>query len=56
MSQVTRHRKRDKRISIELGNLMAESYGLGLDVDKKSHPRLLMLINRMVWDIQQGFC
>jgi hypothetical protein len=31
---------------------MAGSYGL--DVDKKSHCKLLMLINRMAWDILQG--
>jgi hypothetical protein len=33
---------------------MTESHGL--DVDNKSHPRLLTLINRMAWDTQQGCC
>jgi hypothetical protein len=28
----------------------------GLDIDKKSHPRLLMLTNRIAWDTQQGYC
>jgi hypothetical protein len=41
-------------VSIKLGNPMTESHGL--DIDKKSHPILLMLANRMAWDTQQGCC
>jgi hypothetical protein len=36
-----RYRNGDKGVSIKLGNPMTESHGL--DIDKKSHPRLLML-------------
>jgi hypothetical protein len=41
MSQMIRYRNRDKGISIKLGNPITESHGL--NIDKKSHPRLLML-------------
>jgi hypothetical protein len=41
MSQMTNYRNRDKSVSIKLGNPMTKSHGS--DVDKKSHPRLLML-------------
>jgi hypothetical protein len=41
MSQMIRYRNRDKRVSIKLGNPMTERHGL--DTDKKSHPRVLML-------------
>jgi hypothetical protein len=41
MSQVFRYINRDKGVSIKLGNPMTESHGL--DIDKKSHLRLLML-------------
>jgi hypothetical protein len=41
MSQIIRYRDNDKGVSIKLGNPMSESHGL--DIDKKSHPRLLML-------------
>jgi hypothetical protein len=41
MSQMIRYRNRDKGVTIKLGHPMAESHGL--DIDKKSHPRLLML-------------
>jgi hypothetical protein len=51
MSQVIKCRNRDKGISIKLGNLMTESHGL--DIDKKSHSRLLMLTNTMACDTQQ---
>jgi hypothetical protein len=44
MSQVVRYRNRGKGVSIKLGNPMTESHGL--DIDKKSHPRLLILTNR----------
>jgi hypothetical protein len=40
-----RYKNRDKGVSIKLGNPMTERRGL--DIDKKSHPRLLMLTNRM---------
>jgi hypothetical protein len=43
MFQVVRNRNRSKGVSIKLGNPMTESHGL--DIDKKSHPRLLMLTN-----------
>jgi hypothetical protein len=36
-----RHRNRNKGVNIKLRNPMTESHGL--DTDKKSHPRLLML-------------
>jgi hypothetical protein len=48
------YRKRDKGVTIKLGNPMTESHGL--DIHKKSHPRLLMLTCKMAWDIQQGCC
>jgi hypothetical protein len=41
MSQIIRYRDNDKGVSIKLGNPMSESHGLA--IDKKSHPRLLML-------------
>jgi hypothetical protein len=44
-----RYRYRDKGISIKLGDPMTDSHGL--DVVKKLHPRLLMLTNRITWDI-----
>jgi hypothetical protein len=47
MSQMIRYRNRDKGVSIKLGNPMSDSHGF--DTDKKSHPRLLMLTNRMAW-------
>jgi hypothetical protein len=50
MSQMIRYRNRDKGVSINLGNPMTESHSVG--IDKKSHPRLLMLTNRMAWDTQ----
>jgi hypothetical protein len=45
MLQMIRCRNKDKGVSIKLGNLRTESHGF--DVDKKSHPRLLVLTNRM---------
>jgi hypothetical protein len=53
MSQMIRYRNRDKGVSIKLGNPMTESHGL--DLDKKSHPGL-MLAKRIAWDTQQGCC
>jgi hypothetical protein len=41
MSQVIRYRNRDKGVNIKLGKSVTESHGL--DINKKSHPRLLML-------------
>jgi hypothetical protein len=41
MSQIITYKNRDKRVSIKLGNPITESHGL--DLDEKSHPRLLML-------------
>jgi hypothetical protein len=54
MSQMISYRNRDKGVSIKLGNQMTENHDL--DIDKKSHPRLLMLNNRMARDTQQGCC
>jgi hypothetical protein len=51
-----KYRNRDKGVSILLENLVTESHGL--DVDKKSHSRLLMLTEwlgtlcRVVVDLQ----
>jgi hypothetical protein len=47
-----RYRNGDKGVSIKLGNPMTESHGL--DIDKKSHPRLLMLTDKIAWGTQQG--
>jgi hypothetical protein len=47
-----KYRNRDKGISLKLGNPMTESHDL--DIDKKSHPGLLMLANKMTWDTQQS--
>jgi hypothetical protein len=41
MSQVIRYRNRNKGVSVELGNPVPESHGLG--INKKSYARLLML-------------
>jgi hypothetical protein len=47
-------RNRDKGVRIKFRNPMSESHGL--DTDKKSHPRQLILTNRMAWDTHQGCC
>jgi hypothetical protein len=47
MSPMIRYRDRDKGVSIKLGDPMTQSHGLDV---KKSHPKLLMLTNRMTWD------
>jgi hypothetical protein len=49
MSQIIRYRNRDKGVSIKLRDPITE--GHGLDIVKKLHPRLLILTNRMTWDI-----
>jgi hypothetical protein len=41
MSEMIRYRNSDKEISIKLINPMTESHGM--DIDKKSHSRLLLL-------------
>jgi hypothetical protein len=38
---VIRYRNKDKRASIKSGNPVIDSHGL--DIDKKFHPRVLML-------------
>jgi hypothetical protein len=51
MSEMIRYRNSDKEISIKLINPMTESHGM--DIDKKSHSRLLLL-KKMAWDTHQG--
>jgi hypothetical protein len=45
MSQIIRYRNRDKGVSLKLENPMTVSHGL--DIGKNSHPRLLMLTERL---------
>jgi hypothetical protein len=52
MPQIIRYRNRGKGVSIKFRNPITESHAL--DIEKNSHPRLLMLTDRMVWDTQQG--
>jgi hypothetical protein len=48
MPQMIRYRDRDKGGGIKLGNPKNQSHGLV--IDKKSHLRLLLFTNRIVWD------